>query len=50
VGYAYQRLRSEDWGYEGSQDGALTQVIPTREQAPAYNVHTLGVAYVASFR
>ena len=50
VGYGYQRLRSEDWAYEGSQDGALTQVIPTREQSPVYNIHTLGIAYIASFR
>jgi MtrB/PioB family decaheme-associated outer membrane protein len=49
LGYGYQRLGSSDWGYEGLQDGGLTQVLPTREQAPRYEVHRLGVSYVVNF-
>ena len=50
VAYGYQRMRSADWGYEGLQDGAQVQVLPTREQAPNYNVNSIGVSYVVSFR
>lgn len=49
VGYGYRRLRASDWGYEGDQDGTLTQVLPTREKAPRYEVHSLGVSFVAGF-
>jgi hypothetical protein len=48
--YGYQHLTSYDWGYEGSQDGGLTQVLPTREQAPHYTVHSIGISYVMTFR
>jgi MtrB/PioB family decaheme-associated outer membrane protein len=49
LAYGFQHLRSSDWGYAGLQDGGLTQVLPTREQAPNYNVHRVGISYVASF-
>jgi Putative outer membrane beta-barrel porin, MtrB/PioB len=50
LGYGYQRLGSSDWGYEGLQDGSgPTQVLPTREQAPRYQVHRVGVSYVVDF-
>jgi MtrB/PioB family decaheme-associated outer membrane protein len=47
--YGYQRLRSSDWRYEGLQDGGLTQVLPTREQAPKYSIHRIGVSYAVEF-
>jgi MtrB/PioB family decaheme-associated outer membrane protein len=49
LGYGYQRLGSSDWGYEGLQDGGLTQVLPSREQAPRHEVHRVGVSYVVEF-
>jgi MtrB/PioB family decaheme-associated outer membrane protein len=49
LGYGYQRLGSNDWASEGLQDGGLTQVLPTREQAPRYEVHRIGVSYVVDF-
>jgi hypothetical protein len=49
VSCGFQRLESSDWAYEGQQDGGLTQVLPTREQAPQYRIHSLGVAYVLAF-
>jgi hypothetical protein len=49
LSYGLQRLKSADWAYEGQQDGGLTQVLPTREQAPNYRIHSLGVAYVLGF-
>jgi hypothetical protein len=48
--YGFQYLRVSDWGYEGSQDGGLTQILPTREQAPHYRVHLIGISYQLSFR
>jgi hypothetical protein len=48
--YGFRRLQVSDWGYEGLQDGGLTQMLPTREQAPHYRVHSIGVAYQLSFR
>jgi MtrB/PioB family decaheme-associated outer membrane protein len=50
VVYDFRRLQTSDWGYEGMQDGGLTQVLPTREQAPHYRVHSIGVGYQYSFR
>lgn len=50
LSYGYQRLISADWGYDGMQDGVLTQVLPTREQAPNYHVNSVGLAFITSFR
>jgi MtrB/PioB family decaheme-associated outer membrane protein len=47
--YGYQHLRSSDWRYDGLQDGGLTQVLPTREQAPNHHVHRFGVSYALGF-
>ena len=32
VAYAYLRMRSDDWVYEGMQFGSLSAVLPTNEQ------------------
>lgn len=50
VGYTWQHLKATDWAYEGMQIGGLAGVLPTSEQAPTYNVHTIGLAYLYSFR
>jgi hypothetical protein len=50
VAYGLARLLSRDWAYEGMQDGVLTQVLPTREQAPTYLVNSIAISYVASWR
>ncbi len=47
---AHQQRSSSDFSYEGLQDGVLTQVLPTREQAPQYRVNRIGVSYVMIFR
>jgi MtrB/PioB family decaheme-associated outer membrane protein len=44
--YWFQRLRSNDYAYDGMQYGTISSVIPTNEQAPNYNVHVIGVTYV----
>jgi len=49
VAYGFKRLRSTDWAYEGMQDGSITTFLPTREQAPTYDVHTIGISYIVSF-
>jgi hypothetical protein len=51
VSYAYLRMTSSDWQYEGLQMGAgtLSGVLPTNEQAFNYNVHMFGVSYVMTF-
>jgi len=49
LAYGYARLRSDDWRYEGLQDGSLTQVLPSHEQAPRHEVHSVGLSYVAGF-
>ena len=49
VAYGLKRLQSVDWACEGLQDGGLTQVLPTREQAPNYRLHSVGLSYIASF-
>jgi hypothetical protein len=50
MAYGYQRLKTSDWAYEAMQLGGLTQVLPTGEVAPAYTVHSIGVAYVMTFQ
>jgi hypothetical protein len=51
VVYAYMRMRSVDWAYDGMQIGSatLSGVLPTNETAFNFGVHVFGVAYVISF-
>jgi hypothetical protein len=49
LAYGLQQLHAADSRYEGLQDGALTQVLPTREQAPQYRIHSLGLSFVCDF-
>jgi hypothetical protein len=50
VGYRYQHMTSTDWMYDGMQVGGLAGVLPSYEQAPAYTVHTISIAYLYAFR
>ena len=45
----WQHFRSVDWRYDGMQPGGLTQVLPTLEQAPRYQVGSLAISYVLTF-
>ena len=49
--YAYMRLRSADWAYDGMQigDGTPSGVLPTNETPFNYGVHVVGVSYVIAF-
>jgi hypothetical protein len=47
--YGVLHLRSSDWATEGLQDGGLTQVLPTREQAPRHTVQSVGLSYLYFF-
>jgi hypothetical protein len=51
VVYAYMRMRSVDWAYDGMDLGAgtLSSVLPTNETAFNFGVHVIGVSYVISF-
>jgi MtrB/PioB family decaheme-associated outer membrane protein len=49
VTYAYLRMRSSDWVYEGMQFGSLSNSLPTNEQPFNYRVNIFGVSYVLSF-
>ncbi|MEO8678411.1 MAG: MtrB/PioB family outer membrane beta-barrel protein [Vicinamibacterales bacterium] len=51
VQYSYQRMNSDDWGYEGLQigEGAIVNVLPTNEQPFKYRSHAFGLGYVFSF-
>jgi MtrB/PioB family decaheme-associated outer membrane protein len=51
LSYAYLRMKSSDWIYDGLQTGAgtVSGVLPTNEQAFNYNVHMFGVSYVMTF-
>ena len=51
VVYAYMRMRSVDWTYDGMQIGTttLSGVLPTNETAFNFGVHVFGVAYVIGF-
>jgi len=50
VGYAYLRMRSADWAYEGRQFATtLSGVLPTNEQPFNYTVNVFSVSYVVKF-
>jgi hypothetical protein len=44
--YWFQRLKSNDYSFDGMQYGSITSVMPTNEQPFNYNVHVVGVTYV----
>lgn len=50
VGYTFQHMKSTDWAYDGMQIGGLSGGLPTSEQPFSFNVHTIAVAYIYSFR
>jgi MtrB/PioB family decaheme-associated outer membrane protein len=45
----HKRLRSSDWAFDALQDGGLTQLLPSREQAPQHGVTSLGLSYITGF-
>ncbi len=45
VGYTYAHMKSRDWAYDGMQNGGLSGVLPTLEQAPNYSVNVIVVGY-----
>jgi hypothetical protein len=49
MSYAFRRLRTTDFAYDGAQPGTLTTVMPTSEQAPQFSVHVIGVSYLYTF-
>jgi len=50
VRYIYQQLNSTDYFYNAYQLGATpTQVMPTNQQAPNYNVNVITVGYIYNF-
>jgi MtrB/PioB family decaheme-associated outer membrane protein len=51
AGYAYQRLNSSDYFYNGYQYGFTpSTLLPTNQQAPSYSVQLVYLAYNYSFR
>jgi hypothetical protein len=51
LAYAYQRMRSEDYAYEGLQvgEGTIVNVFPTNETPFYYGVHSVGVSFLYGF-
>ena len=51
LSYAYLRMTSSDWQYDGMQMGmgTLSGVLPTNEQPFNYHDHMFGVSYVVTF-
>jgi len=51
VSYAYTRMRSNDFAYEGMQvgSGTINAAVPTTEQAFVYSVNAVGISYVVTF-
>jgi hypothetical protein len=51
LAYAYLRMTSADFAYEGMQfgNGTISGVLPTNEQPFNYNVHVATASYVVSF-
>ena len=49
VFYWYERLKNEDWAYQGLQFGTGTEQLPTLEQPWNYAVSVVGAAYSYRF-
>lgn len=50
LGYLYQRLRSDDFYYNGLQNGFTpTSVLPTNQSAPSYSVNVVFASYIFTF-
>jgi hypothetical protein len=49
LGYLYSTLSTQDWAYKGMQAGGLTQMVPSFEQSPNYNVQAAAISYVYRF-
>lgn len=47
--YGYQRLKAEDFMFDGLQPGTATTHMPTGEQAPNYAVHVVGLYYARRY-
>ncbi len=48
--YVYGQLHSTDYALDGTQYGTLTQVMPTNQTNPNYNVSVFGLSYVYSWQ
>lgn len=50
AGYLYQRLRADDFYYNGLQTGFTpTSVLPTNQTAPSYSVNAVFASYIYTF-
>jgi MtrB/PioB family decaheme-associated outer membrane protein len=50
LGYLYRNLRSEDFYYNGLQNGFTpTSVLPTNQTAPSYAVNMVWASYIYTF-
>ena len=50
IGYWYQRLKSNDFYYNGLQTGLTpTSVLPTNQTAPSYSVNIIAASWTYSF-
>jgi hypothetical protein len=50
LGYQIQRMRSNDYYYNGLQAGSTpSALMPTGQQAPNYTVSVIAASYVRSF-
>jgi MtrB/PioB family decaheme-associated outer membrane protein len=50
LGYLYQRLKSDDFYYNGLQAGATpTSVLPTNQVAPSYSVGVIFASFIHEF-
>lgn len=50
AGYLYQRLKAEDFYYNGLQTGFTpTSVLPTNQVAPSYSVNAVFASYIYNF-
>jgi len=50
IGYLYQRLKSEDFYYNGLQTGFTpTSVLPTNQTAPSYSVGVIYASFTHEF-
>ena len=50
LGYAYQKLNSNDYYFNAYQTGSTTtSLMPTDQQSPSYSVNSVFAAYIYSF-
>lgn len=50
LGYAFERLRVDDWSVDDVFPATLPRVLTTGQTTPDYHVHVVALSFIYEFR